>query len=96
MTNRLAFEPDSVVVSEGETVEWKNTSVIAHTVTADPEKATLGGSMKLPDGADPFDSGIMDADAVFTHTFETPGTYRYFCIPHEGARMVGTVVVKSQ
>ncbi len=24
-----------------------------------------------------------------------PGTYRYVCIPHEGARMVGTVVVEG-
>jgi plastocyanin len=29
----------------------------------------------------------------FTHTFETVGEYAYFCIPHERAGMVGTVVV---
>jgi plastocyanin len=27
------------------------------------------------------------------HTFDVPGTYQYFCIPHEMAGMTGTVVV---
>ncbi|WP_241997224.1 plastocyanin/azurin family copper-binding protein [Halorubrum sp. SD626R] len=30
----------------------------------------------------------------YEHTFEEPGTYEYFCIPHEGSGMVGTVRVK--
>ncbi len=30
----------------------------------------------------------------FSRTFDEPGTYRYICIPHEGAGMVGTVVVR--
>ena len=96
MTNTLAFNPAEVTISVGETVKWTNTSVITHTVTADPEAATLDGSVKLPDGAAPFDSGTLDPEGTFTHTFETPGTYRYFCIPHEGAEMYGTVVVTAE
>jgi len=95
MTNTLSFSPQQVTIQAGETVEWKNTSVIVHTVTADPEEATVEESVQLPDGAAAFDSGDLDRGETFTHTFETPGTYRYFCIPHEGARMFGTVVVEA-
>lgn len=94
MTNKLTFAPTTVTIEVGETVRWKNTSVIVHTVTADPEEATIDGSVQLPEGAEPFDSGNMDTQATFEHTFTTPGTYTYFCIPHEVTKMRGTIVVE--
>ncbi|WP_022836851.1 cupredoxin domain-containing protein [Salisaeta longa] len=96
MTNTLKFRADTVTVTVGETVQWKNTSVIAHTVTADPAEATLEASVRLPDGAEPFDSGMMDAGATFRHTFTVPGTYGYFCKPHEVTKMRGVVIVKPK
>lgn len=94
MTNTLKFKPDTVQIQAGETVRWENTSIVVHTVTADPEEATLEESVRLPEGASPFDSGNMDPEATFEYTFEVPGTYRYFCIPHEATKMYGTVIVK--
>lgn len=93
-TNTISFEPRTVTIPVGGTVEWINASVLVHTVTDDPEKATVEGSWALPDGAEGFDSGNLAPDATFSHTFTVPGTYRYFCIPHEGAKMWGTVVVE--
>jgi plastocyanin len=93
MTNTLRFEPDTVRVSPGGTVEWRNTSLLVHTVTGDPAKATLEGSAWLPEGAEPFDSGNLEPEAAFRHTFTVPGSYGYFCIPHEGAKMKGVVIV---
>jgi plastocyanin len=95
MTNTLEFAPDTVRIDVGETVRWTNSSVIVHTVTADPDAATLDESVRLPDGADPFDSGTLDPEATYEHTFDGPGTYRYFCIPHEGTKMYGTVIVEA-
>ncbi len=95
MTNTLEFAPDTVQVEVGETVRWINDSVIVHTVTADAEEATKDESVRLPEGAAPFDSGDMDPKTTFEHTFEVPGTYRYFCIPHEGTKMYGTVIVEA-
>ena len=95
MTNTLEFDPDTVRVEVGETVRWTNSSIIVHTVTADPEEATTDESVRLPEAAAPFDSGDLDPKATFRHTFEVPGTYRYFCIPHEGTKMYGTVIVES-
>jgi plastocyanin len=49
----------------------------------------------LPKAASAFDSGNLDPKETFEHTFDVPGTYRYFCIPHEGTKMYGTVIVES-
>lgn len=96
MTNDLRFSPERVEVTVGQTVEWKNTSELPHTVTADPEKAADKEHVKLPEGAQTFNSGFLQPGDVFRHTFKVSGEYRYFCIPHEMAGMVATVIVKPQ
>lgn len=93
MTDDLAFKPKQVTIHVGQAVEWRNDSVLVHTVTADPEIAARAADVALPDGAEPFDSGNVKPKGTFRHTFTTPGTYRYFCIPHEAAGMVGEVIV---
>ncbi len=72
---------------------WRNTSALPHTVTADPSKVVRPENVILPEGAAAFDSGNMDPGATFSHTFTTAGTYRYVCIPHELANMIGVVIV---
>lgn len=93
MTNQLTFKPDTVTIEKGETVLWKNTSLLVHSVTADHDKKTEPESVALPEGAEPFDSGLMDPEEEFSHTFTVRGTYTYFCIPHEAA-MRGVVIVE--
>lgn len=95
MTNAMKFTPDTVRVKVGDTVEWINNSLLAHSVTGDPSEAAIEGSATLPDGAKTFNSGMMDPEQTFTHTFETSGTHQYFCIPHEGAKMIGWVIVEN-
>ena len=36
---------------------------------------------------------IENTDFTYEHTFETLGTYEYYCAPHETAGMVGTIEV---
>jgi plastocyanin len=101
MTDGLNFEPDSLTVGVGDTVEWVTTGSVAHSVTA--------YAADLPDGAAYFASGGFDSesaarqsypeggvgrDETYSHTFETAGEFPYFCIPHESG-MVGTVVVEG-
>ena len=95
MDNRLRFLPDTVRIRAGEAVRWENTSDLIHTVTADPELAALASSVTLPDGASAFNSGDLAPGAVYLRVFDVPGTYKYFCIPHERAGMVGWVVVEQ-
>ena len=94
MDNRLRFLPDTVRVKVGGTVAWRNTSDIVHTVTADPERAARDESVRLPAGAQPFDSGDMVPGSEFRHRFTVAGSYTYFCAPHELAGMVGVVIVE--
>ena len=93
MTDALKFDPQSVTIPRGGTVTWRNTSQTMHTVTDDASKAASSADAMLPSGAQPWDSGNVDPGMTFAHTFDVPGTYKYFCQPHEAAGMVGTITV---
>jgi len=71
----LKFSPDKIEVKSGETVEWANADLTPHT-------ATDQGM---------FNSGTIDAGASWSHTFNQPGTFPYFCTFHP--EMKGIVVV---
>ena len=96
MTNSLKYVPEEVTVRAGRTVVWTNTSSMFHTVTADPALAKDRSHARLPEGAGPFDSGNIAPGGAFRHTFEVPGTYVYFCIPHEAVGMVGRSIVQKK
>jgi len=87
------FVPASVNISVGDTVKWTNPGIITHTVTCDPAQAATQANVVLPAGVTPFDSGNMEEDATFSHTFTAKGTYKYVCKMHEAMGMIGTVVV---
>ncbi len=61
-----------LTIKVGTTVTWTNDDPeLLHTVTD-------------VDGA--FDSGFLDPGASFSFTFDTPGEYEYFCLPHPWMR----------
>jgi plastocyanin len=95
MTQQLEFQPATVTISVGDTVEWRNTSNLPHTATFDPEQAADAGNVVLPEGVDPFGSGNLSGGDSFSHTFETPGRYQYVCLPHEKAGMIGENIVEE-
>jgi plastocyanin len=95
MNNALTYVPDQIRIKVGDTVEWRNVESFPHSVTADASIAEDPGNVELPDGAEPFNSGRIDGGSSWRHTFTVPGTYRYFCIPHEAAGMLGTVIVEA-
>jgi len=78
-----SFNPSVTIVAEGATVTWVNTSSEVHTVTS--------GSQGNHDGR--FDSGNMAPGDEYSYTFESTGTYHYYCIPHLAAGMTGTISV---
>jgi plastocyanin len=100
----VAFRPPELTVSAGETVVWKNTSSRAHSVTAYesgiPEEAAYfasGGYESEEAAREAWTNlnGAITSGEVYEHTFEVPGTYQYFCIPHERGGMLGTVTVEE-
>lgn len=80
----LVFEPETLEVAVGATVEFVWDSG-GHTVTVESQ----------PDGANWEATGESTESAGFTHThtFDVAGQYDYYCLPHRGAGMVGSVVV---
>ncbi|MDE2228294.1 MAG: hypothetical protein KGL11_04545 [Alphaproteobacteria bacterium] len=89
-----SFTPSTVTIKTGQLLEWRNTSPITHSVSFEPQAAANPGDAALPPGVQPFASGDIAAGNVFLHAFAAHGTYRYFCTHHEGAGMIGTVVVQ--
>ncbi|MEF8851271.1 MAG: plastocyanin/azurin family copper-binding protein [Haloarculaceae archaeon] len=99
----MDFLPASLTVEVGETVVWRNTSKQGHTVTAYegaiPEGAeyfATGGFDSQSAAEDGWTGGLegrLSSGQTFEHTFEVPGDYGYYCIPHEPSGMVGTVTV---
>jgi plastocyanin len=88
------FVPKHITIMAGQSVEWNNTAALeTHTVTADPSLAKEKADVTLPSGAEPFNSGSLKPGETFRHTFTIPGTYRYFCIPHEQMGMIAEVEV---
>lgn len=93
LSDTLKFTPARVTVKVGETVRWQNASVLVHTVTDDPDLVAREADYALPEGAKPFTSGNIKPGGSYRHTFTVPGTYRYFCIPHEAAGMIAELEV---
>jgi len=80
-----SFNPNPININAGDSVTWTNSdNDIHHTVTS--------GSDEGPSIGQEFDSGTLGEGQSFTHKFENPGTYEYFCSIHPS--MVGEVIVK--
>lgn len=75
------YVPPVISTNAGKSVSWLNDDSAFHSVTS--------GYYGAPDGL--FDSGYMDPGEVFTHAFDEPGEYAYYCTLHEWMR--GTVLV---
>ena len=79
------FIPSMVTIDVGGEVTWENNDTAAHTTTA-------GSPQDGPSGV--FDSSLIIAGSSFSHTFDSAGTYDYFCMVHPW--MIGTVVVSAE
>ena len=99
----VAFEPATITVDVGDEVVWYNNSARAHSITAyeagipdDADYFATGGYETEEAAREAWDgmNGALTNGQRYSHTFEVPGTYDYFCVPHEGSGMVGTVVVR--
>ncbi len=75
----FAFVPANIIVDAGTTVTWTNFDAAGHTVTSDG-----GGELQ---------SRLLGQTQTFSHTFDEPGQYSYFCTPHPV--MKGLVTVRA-
>ena len=73
------FDPKTLTVQAGQAIRFTNSGKIAHTATQSQ-------------GA--FDTGFLKNGESATLTFDTPGTFAFFCQPHPW--MQGTIVVQGE
>ncbi len=71
------FKPHTLTVAAGATVTWINEDDVPHVVVDVDRK---------------YKSRVLDTGDRFSHRFDSPGTYEYFCSMHP--RMTGRVIVK--
>jgi plastocyanin len=76
--DNFTFDPPTLVVAPGTRVRWINRDDVPHTVTSSDKR--FNGSKAL------------DTDDTFSVTFDSVGTYPYYCAVHP--HMTATIVVK--
>ena len=74
--HNFAFQPAELTVNVGDTVVWKNTDIVSHTVTA-------------ADGS--FDSDEIKSGKSWKLVAKKAGTFAYACSPHPNMRGTLTV-----
>lgn len=72
-TVRPSENPDPIdpIINVGDTIRWQ----------------WIGGThdvISIPDQAEMFASPLRSSGFTFSHTFNTPGTYQYYCSLHGG------------
>jgi plastocyanin len=76
VVDNFSFAPATTTVPVGTTITWTNRDDVPHNVVSTEQK---------------FKSPVLDTDEKFSHTFDAPGTYKYYCSIHP--KMTGEVVV---
>ena len=74
--DNFSFAPAASTVPVGATITWVNHDDVPHVVMSTEKK---------------FKSPVLDTDEKFSHSFDAPGSYEYFCSLHP--RMTGRIVV---
>jgi plastocyanin len=83
--NPKFYDPSPANIAVGTTVTWTNNDATLHTVySGSPDDAANSGKL--------FKSDFMAKGKTFSHTFDTAGTFDYYCTLHPF--MIGQVVVK--
>lgn len=66
------FTPNQITIKTGQAIRWTNKDSTPHTVT----------SVKIPNGAQAFDTDILDSAKQAVLSFKVPGEYEYYCKIH--------------
>ena len=77
------FSPATVTIIAGDTVQWEviEECCLQHTVTRTSSPNT-------------WNSGPLALEQTYTRAFPNAGTFSYFCSPHQGIGMTGSIIVK--
>jgi plastocyanin len=80
----LAFDPANVTIKKGDTIKWVNNKLPPHNIMF--EDASMSEKSH--------DAMLFSPGESYEVTFDTAGTFSYYCAPHRGAGMAGKVTVQ--
>ncbi len=95
----MKFDPAEIEVCVGQTVRWTSHEsptaqpLIRHTVTFNPAQSRTPGNVLLPEGVEPFGSGVIAPEQTYEYQFTVLGEYKYICRPHEAMGHLGKLTV---
>ncbi|EER87677.1 hypothetical protein BDA96_10G000500 [Sorghum bicolor] len=85
----LVFEPSEFTVKAGDTITFKNNAGYPHNVVFDEDEVPSGvDATKISQ-----EEYLNAPGETYSVTLTVPGTYGFYCEPHQGAGMVGKVTV---
>lgn len=94
LTPRQWYIPSQITINQNDTVTWINKDTEGHTVTSgqgDGLESLVNKKQGTKNGI--FDSGMFKPRTNWTHQFERPGAFTYFCTIHPW--MEGSIIVKK-
>jgi len=91
MTGDYEFVPSSLTIKRGDSVKWVVAGTKAHEVASGTAIEGPDGREGVPDGL--WESGKM-ASGSFTYTFNSTGTFPYYCNMHIDQGMIGKITVE--
>ncbi|MHC4267448.1 MAG: cupredoxin domain-containing protein [Planctomycetota bacterium] len=91
MTGDYEFVPSSLTIKQGDSVKWVVTSNKPHEVASGTVIEGEDGMEGVPDGL--WKTGKM-ASGNFTYTFNSTGTFPYYCDAHLDQGMIGEITVE--
>ena len=86
----FARQSNKITVAKGETIEFVNNKAFPHNVVFDEDNVPSGVNADAISHED----YLNGPGEKVTNKFDTPGTYGYYCEPHQGAGMQGTIIVQ--
>ena len=78
LIKQYAYTPDTMSISQGDTITWTNQDTVEHDVTVTAGPAT-------------FHSPMLGKGESWSHTFATAGSYSYICSIHPDMKATVTV-----
>ena len=82
-SNTGFYVPLNLEIRKGTIAQWINEDNFSHTISSQNE---FGKAISL------FNSPVLKTGETFSHTFEEPGVYNYFCTLHPWR--IGVVTVR--
>jgi plastocyanin len=92
-SGQLVFSPATVNIAVGDTVRW-TWAGSGHSVTSG-ENCSADSEYCSPNDTNCSAGMLSNTGTVYQHTFDTAGSYTYYCVAHCSRGMIGTVNVIS-